>query len=45
MRFGDDRFDVTDGGFVDWTQRLVGSGNERLMISGIGLDRLAAQLG
>jgi hypothetical protein len=33
--------EVGDGGFTDWTQRLLGSGRERLMTSGLGLDRLA----
>ena len=33
--------EVGDGGIVTWTQSLVGSGKERLMISGLGLDRLA----
>lgn len=33
--------EVGDGGFVDWTQRLVGSRKERLAIAGIGVDRLA----
>jgi len=32
---------VADGGHVDWTQQLVASRKERLMISGLGLDRLA----
>jgi hypothetical protein len=31
---------IGDGGFVDWTQRLLGSKKERLLISAIGLDRL-----
>jgi len=31
---------VGDGGFVDWTQKLVGKKKERLLISAIGLDRL-----
>jgi len=35
------RLDVGDGGFVDWTQQLVASGKERLLISGIGVDRVA----
>jgi hypothetical protein len=43
---GPDRADVelleiADGGFVDWTARLLGNRKERLMISGYGLDRLA----
>lgn len=33
-------FEVADGGHVDWTQHLLSSRKERLMISGIGLDRL-----
>jgi hypothetical protein len=40
VRFGDDVFDVADGGFVDWTARLLEDAKERLMISGIGVDRL-----
>ena len=30
------------GGFTDWTARLLASKKERLLISGYGLDRLAA---
>jgi hypothetical protein len=33
--------DVADGGFTDWTQRLLGNRKERLCTSGIGIDRLA----
>ena len=40
-RFGVDTFETSDGGIVDWTQRLVGSAKERCFISGIGIDRLA----
>jgi hypothetical protein len=39
--FGSETFEVADGGFVDWTRKLVGNEKERLLISGIGLDRLA----
>jgi hypothetical protein len=35
--------EVGDGGVVDWTQRLLGNRKERLLISGIGIDMLAAQ--
>jgi hypothetical protein len=38
---GDEWFDVADGGFVDWTQKLLTNRKERLIISGVGLDRLA----
>jgi hypothetical protein len=38
---GGQRLEVGDGGFVDWTARLLGSRKERLLISGYGLDRLA----
>jgi len=40
-RFGAEAFETSDGGIVDWTQRLVGSAKERCFISGIGVDRLA----
>jgi hypothetical protein len=39
-----DRFEVADGGLVEWTQRLVQSRKERLMISGLGVERLAMVL-
>jgi hypothetical protein len=42
--FTDDGVELADGGFVDWTQTLLGNRKERLMISGIGLDRLATVL-
>lgn len=32
--------ELADGGFVDWTQRLTGNAKERLLIGGVGLDRL-----
>jgi hypothetical protein len=31
---------IGDGGFVDWSQQLLGSKKESLIISAIGLDRL-----
>jgi hypothetical protein len=37
-------FEIADGGLVDWTQRLVPSRKERLMISGLGVERLALAL-
>ncbi|WP_239618884.1 hypothetical protein [Cohnella mopanensis] len=36
---------IGDGGFVDWTQKLLGNKKERLLISAIGLDRLLLGLG
>ncbi len=33
--------EIGDGGFVDWTQALVGSAKERLLISGLSLERIA----
>jgi hypothetical protein len=36
-----DEIELGDGGFVDWTQRLLQSRKERLMISGLGVERLA----
>jgi hypothetical protein len=41
VRFGDTAFSVGDGGFVDWSRQLLGNDKERLMISGLGIDRLA----
>jgi hypothetical protein len=34
--------EVGDGGFTDWAARLMASAKERLLISGLGLDRMAA---
>jgi hypothetical protein len=31
---------LADGGFVDWTQRLLGDAKERLLVSGVGSDRV-----
>jgi hypothetical protein len=31
-----------DGGFVTWTQKLLGNRKERLLIGGIGIDRVAS---
>jgi hypothetical protein len=33
---------LVDGGCVDWTQRLLSDGKERLVISGLGSDRVCA---
>jgi hypothetical protein len=33
--------EIGDGGFVDWTAKLLGNRKERLLTSGHGLDRLA----
>lgn len=30
--------ELVDGGFVDWTQNLLGNKKERLLISGAGVD-------
>lgn len=45
VRFGASTFSAADGGLVDWTQSLLASRKERLMISGIGVDRVAIALG
>jgi hypothetical protein len=34
--------EIGDGGFTDWTEQLLANGKERLLISGLGVDRLAA---
>ncbi len=36
--------ELVDGGFTDWTQRLLGDRKERLLISGLGSERAAAEL-
>jgi len=36
---------LADGGFTDWTQRLLADRKERLLTTGIGIDRLAALVG
>ena len=36
--------ELADGGLTDWTQQLLGNRKERLLISGIGLERLAGAL-
>jgi hypothetical protein len=33
--------EIGDGGFVDWTRKLLSSQKERLLITGLGLDLLA----
>ena len=32
--------EVGDGGFTDWTQKILGNRKERCLISGVGIDRL-----
>jgi hypothetical protein len=39
-RFGDRELSVTDGGFTDWTAKLLSNRKERLLISAIGLERI-----
>jgi hypothetical protein len=34
--------EVGDGGFVDWNQKLLSDARETLLISGLGMERLAA---
>jgi hypothetical protein len=36
--------EIGDGGFTDWTAKLLANRKERLLISGYGLDRIAAWL-
>jgi hypothetical protein len=40
--FGANEFEVSDGGFTDWTARLVADRREQTFISGSGLDPIAA---
>jgi hypothetical protein len=39
---GDAPAEVGDGGFTDWTARLTANQKERLLICGLGTDRLVA---
>ena len=41
---GQEPIETSDGGIVDWSQRLVGSAKERCFISGLGIDRVALAL-
>jgi hypothetical protein len=42
VRTGAEWAEVGDGGFTDWTARLTASNKERLLISGVGIDRVVA---
>jgi hypothetical protein len=42
---GTETVEIGDGGFTDWTQRMLEDRHERLLISGVGLDRPALALG
>jgi hypothetical protein len=37
--------ELADGGDTDWTQKLLGNAKERLVISGIGTERLCESFG
>jgi hypothetical protein len=41
---GGREYSVADGGTVDWTQRLLSNRRERLLLSGIGTERVARLL-
>jgi len=41
----DQRSELVDGGCVDWTQQFLSNAKERLVISGIGSERLCTQFG
>lgn len=40
MEKNGDKFELGDGGYVDWISQMTGSKKDRCLISGIGLDRL-----
>jgi hypothetical protein len=44
VRSGGQWQEVGDGGFTGWAAQLTASSKERLLISGLGIDRLAAML-
>ena len=35
------RVNIGDGGFTDWTQRLLSNGKERLLVSAMGIELIA----
>ncbi|HWR60115.1 MAG TPA: hypothetical protein VN580_00800, partial [Clostridia bacterium] len=35
-------YEIVDGGFVDWSQKLLGNRKERMLISGMGVDYIAS---
>jgi hypothetical protein len=39
------RLELVDGCSVDWTQKYLSNAKERLMISGIGSERLCREFG
>jgi hypothetical protein len=41
VNISDEKAEVGDGGFTDWTAKLLANHKERLLISGYGLDRLS----
>jgi hypothetical protein len=41
---GSETLEIADGGFTDWTERVLDDRHERLLISGAGLDRPALAL-
>jgi hypothetical protein len=40
MHTSTETIEIGDGGFTDWTQKMLNSKKERCLISGIGMDRL-----
>jgi hypothetical protein len=34
------RLELAEGGFVDWSQKILGSKKERVLISGLGVERI-----
>jgi hypothetical protein len=39
------RLELVDGGSVNWTQKFLSSAKERLIMSGIGSERLCGEFG
>ena len=44
-RYKDTEYEIGDGGFVDWTGKLLQNEKERMLVSGIGLERLIKMSG
>ena len=38
LSYKNGQIDLADGGFVDWTQKMLANNKQRLFISGVGLE-------
>jgi hypothetical protein len=45
MKTSSQFLELVDGGAVDWTEKLLSNAKERLILSGIGSERLCSEFG